>query len=150
MSEQNNNFEEFYGYKFEELSVGQSAVYARTVTEADILMFAGVSGDYNPVHINEELAASTMFGGRIAHGMLAGGYISALIAGALPGPGSIYKSQTLDFLRAVRIGDELVVRVEITALNEAKAQVTLSTVCTVGRKAMVRGEAVVTAPRRPA
>ena len=82
--------------------------------------------------------------------MLAGGYISALIASELPGPGTIYNAQSLDFLRAVRIGDELVVRVEITALDDSKAQVTLSTVCKVGRKVMVRGEAVVTAPRRPA
>ena len=69
MSDQTPNFEEFYGYKFEELSVGQSAVYARTVTEADILMFAGVSGDTNPVHLNEEFALGTPFQGRIAHGM---------------------------------------------------------------------------------
>ena len=135
---------------FEDLEVGQAAAATHLIEARDIEAFVHAVGDLNPVHFDEAYAATTPFGGRIAHGMLAGGYISALIAGALPGPGSIYKSQTLDFLRAVRIGDELVVRVEITALNEAKAQVTLSTVCTVGRKAMVRGEAVVTAPRRPA
>ncbi len=135
---------------FEDLEVGQAAAATHLIEARDIEAFGHAVGDLNPVHFDEAYAATTPFGGRIAHGMLAGGYISALIAGALPGPGSIYKSQTLDFLRAVRIGDELVVRVEITALNEAKAQVTLSTVCTVGRKAMVRGEAVVTAPRRPA
>ena len=134
---------------FEDLEVGQAAAATHLIEARDIEAFGHAVGDLNPVHFDEAYAATTPFGGRIAHGMLAGGYISALIAGALPGPGSIYKSQTLDFLRAVRIGDELVVRVEITALNEAKAQVTLSTVCTVGRKAMVRGEAVVTAPRRP-
>ena len=135
---------------FEDLEIGQAAEATHVIAASDIEAFGHAVGDLNPVHFDEAYAATTPFGGRIAHGMLAGGYISALIAGALPGPGSIYKSQTLDFLRAVRIGDELVVRVEITALNEAKAQVTLSTVCTVGRKAMVRGEAVVTAPRRPA
>ena len=135
---------------FEDLEVGQAAAATHLIEARDIEAFGHAVGDLNPVHFDEAYAATTPFGGRIAHGMLAGGYISALIAGALPGPGSIYKSQTLDFLRAVRIGDELVMRVEITALNEAKAQVTLSTVCTVGRKAMVRGEAVVTAPRRPA
>ena len=135
---------------FEDLEVGQAAAATHLIEARDIEAFGHAVGDLNPVHFDEAYAATTPFGGRIAHGMLAGGYISALIAGALPGPGSIYKSQTLDFLRAVRIGDELVVRVEITALNEAKAQVTLSTVCTVGRKAVVRGEAVVTAPRRPA
>lgn len=135
---------------FEDLEVGQAAEATHLIEASVIEAFGHAVGDLNPVHFDEAYAATTPFGGRIAHGMLAGGYISALIAGALPGPGSIYKSQTLDFLRAVRIGDELVVRVEITALNEAKAQVTLSTVCKVGRKAMVRGEAVVTALRRPA
>ena len=130
--------------------LGASASLDKTVTEADVVAFAAVSLDANPVHLDEAYAATTRFGGRIAHGMLAGGYISALIASQLPGPGSIYVSQTLDFLRAMRIGDELVTRVEITALDEAKAQVTLATVCKVGRKAMVRGEAVVTALRRPA
>lgn len=134
---------------FEDLQVGQTAEATHLIEASVIEAFGHTVGDLNPLHFDEAYAATTPFGGRIAHGMLAGGYISALIASALPGPGSIYKSQTLDFLRAVRIGDQLVVRIEITALDEAKAQVTLSTVCTVGRKAMVRGEAVVTAPRRP-
>jgi 3-hydroxybutyryl-CoA dehydratase len=135
---------------FEDLEIGQAAEATHVIEASVIEAFGHAVGDLNPVHFDEAYAATTPFGGRIAHGMLAGGYISALIASALPGPGSIYKSQILDFLRAVRIGDELVVRVEITALNEAKAQVTLSTVCKVGRKAMVRGEAVVTVLRRPA
>jgi 3-hydroxybutyryl-CoA dehydratase len=135
---------------FEDLQIGQTAEAVHLIGEQDIAAFGQAVGDLNPVHFDEAYAATTPFGGRIAHGMLAGGYISALIAGELPGPGSIYNAQTLEFMRAVRIGDELVVRVEITALDEAKAQVTLSTVCKVGRKAMVRGEAVVTALRRPA
>lgn len=135
---------------FEDLRIGQAAEAVHVIEAADIEAFGRVVGDLNPLHFDEAYAASTPFGGRIAHGMLAGGYISALIASELPGPGSIYNAQSLEFLRAVRIGDELVTRVEITALDEAKAQVTLSTVCKVGRKAMVRGEAQVTAPRRPA
>jgi 3-hydroxybutyryl-CoA dehydratase len=135
---------------FEDLEIGQAAEATHLIKPADIEAFGHAVGDLNPVHFDEAYAATTPFEGRIAHGMLAGGYISALIASELPGPGSIYNAQTLDFLRAVRIGDELVVRVEITALDGAKAQVTLSTVCKVGRKAMVRGEAVVTALRRPA
>ncbi len=135
---------------FEDLEVGQAAEVVHVIAAKDIEAFGLAVGDLNPVHFDEAYAATTPFGGRIAHGMLAGGYISALIASELPGPGSIYNSQTLDFLRAVRIGDELVVRVEITALDEAKGLVTLSTVCKVGRKAMVRGEAVVAALRRPA
>ena len=135
---------------FEDLEVGQAAQAAHVIQAKDIEAFGHAVGDLNPVHFDDAYAATTPFGSRIAHGMLAGGYISALIASELPGPGSIYKSQTLDFLRAMRIGDELVVRVEITALDEAKGHVTLSTTCKVGRKVMVRGEAVVTALRRPA
>jgi 3-hydroxybutyryl-CoA dehydratase len=135
---------------FEDLEIGQAAETTHLIEARHIEAFGRAVGDLNPVHFDEAYAATTPFGGRIAHGMLAGGYISALIASELPGPGSIYNSQTLDFLRAVRIGDELVVRVEITALDEAKGLVTLSTVCKVGRKAMVRGEAVVAALRRPA
>ena len=135
---------------FEDLQIGQAAEAVHLIKAEDIEAFGRAVGDLNPLHFDEAYAAATPFGGRIAHGMLAGGYISALIAGELPGPGSIYNAQNLEFLRAVRIGDELAVRVEITALDDAKAQVTLSTVCKVGRKAMVRGEALVTAPRRPA
>lgn len=135
---------------FEELEIGQAAEAIRVIEAADIEAFGRAVGDLNPVHFDESYAATTPFGGRIAHGMLAGGYISALIASELPGPGSIYNAQNLEFLRAMRIGDELVTRVEIVALDEAKAQVTLATVCKVGRKAMVRGQALVTAPRRPA
>mgnify|MGYP002382058919 CR=1 FL=1 len=149
MSEQNNNFEEFYGYKFEELSVGQSAVYARTVTEADILMFAGVSGDYNPVHINEELAASTMFGGRIAHGMLSAGFISTVLGTKLPGPGCIYLSQTLKFMAPVRAGDTVRAEVTITSIERERRRVTFATVCKVGGKSVLEGEALTMVPRRP-
>ena len=83
---------EFYGYDYEDLKVGMSAAYGRTVSEADILMFAGVSGDSNPVHVDEEFAASSMFGERIAHGMLSAAYISTVFGTRLPGPGCIYLS----------------------------------------------------------
>lgn len=150
MSEQTNQFEEFYGYKFEDLSVGQSAAYARTVTEADILMFAGVSGDYNPVHINEELAASTMFGGRIAHGMLSAGFISAVLANHLPGPGTIYLSQTLKFKAPVKPGDTVTATVTVREVNVEKNRVILDTVCTVGGKTVIDGECLMMPPVRAA
>ena len=135
---------------YEDLTVGQSATSDHTVTERDIQLFGEATGDMNPVHFDEAYAATTPFKGRVAHGMLMGGYISALLAGELPGPGVIYLSQSLEFLRPVRIGDDLVTRVEITALDAAKAQATLATTCHVGRKAMVRGEAVVLISRRQA
>jgi 3-hydroxybutyryl-CoA dehydratase len=138
------------GLYFDELMLGQSAEASRTVTAADIQAFADVSGDHNPVHLDEAFAKTTPFGGRIAHGMLSGAYISALIAGELPGAGSIYLSQTLRFRRPVRIGDTVTTRVTVSALDAEKARVTLTTVCEVAGKAVVEGEAVILAPRRPA
>jgi 3-hydroxybutyryl-CoA dehydratase len=134
---------------FEDLSVGQSAELTRTVDEAAIQGFADVSGDHNPVHLDEAFAATTPFKTRIAHGMLSAAYISALIAGKLPGPGAIYLGQSLSFKRPVKIGDEVTVTATITALDPEKARVTLSTVCTVGGKTVLDGEALIMAPRRP-
>lgn len=137
------------GLFFEDLSLGQSASRRHVVSDGDIRAFAEVSGDHNPVHVDEAFAATTPFKGRIAHGMLSGAYISALIAGELPGPGAIYISQVLNFKRPVRIGDELVTTVTITALDAAKGRATLATICTVNDKAVVEGEAVIMVPRRP-
>ena len=134
---------------FEDLSVGQSAELTSTVDEAAIQGFADVSGDHNPVHLDEAFAATTPFKTRIAHGMLSAAYISALIAGKLPGPGAIYLGQSLSFKRPVKIGDEVTVTATITALDAEKARVTLSTVCTVGGKTVLDGEALIMAPRRP-
>ena len=93
------------GYDIEDLRVGMSATFSKTITEADIVMFAGVSGDINAIHINEEFAATTAFKGRIAHGMLSASVISAAVANRLPGPGTVYLNQQLNFLAPVRPGD---------------------------------------------
>ena len=138
------------GYCLEDLHVGQTAENAHVVTDADIVAFAEVSGDRNPVHLDEAFAAGTPFKTRIAHGMLSAGYISAVLGGQLPGQGAIYLSQTLKFRRPVRIGDEMVTRVTVTAVDAEKARVTLSTVCEVGGQAVVEGEAVVMVPRKGA
>ena len=143
-----NNFEEFYGYRFEDLSVGMSAAYGHTVSEADILLFAGVSGDTNPVHLNQELAAASMFGGRIAHGMLSAAFISTVLGTKLPGPGSIYLSQTLKFKAPVRIGDTVIARATIRELNPEKRKVKFDTVCTVAGKVVLEGEADILVPAR--
>ncbi len=137
------------GLYFEDLSVGQSAELTRLVDEKAIQGFADVSGDHNPVHLDEAFAATTQFKTRIAHGMLSAAYISALIAGKLPGPGAIYLGQSLSFKRPVKIGDEVTVTATITALDPEKARVTLSTVCTVAGKTVLDGEALIMAPRRP-
>ncbi|MDX9698554.1 MAG: MaoC family dehydratase [Rhodocyclaceae bacterium] len=142
------DFSEFYGKSFEELEVGMSAAIARTVSEADILMFAGVSGDTNPVHLDGEFAAASMFGGRIAHGMLSASYISTVFGTKLPGPGCIYLSQSLRFKAPVKIGDTVVARVTVKELNEAKRRARFDTVCTVDGKPVLEGEAEILVPAR--
>ena len=134
----------------DELSPEQTASRVFTVDDAAIRAFADVSTDHNPVHIDEDFAAKSPFKGRIAHGMLLGAYISATLAGDLPGRGSIYVSQTLDFKRAVRPGDEATVEVTIKAIDLKSGHVTLSTLVKVRNKTMLSGTAVVIAPKRPA
>lgn len=131
------------GIAFEDLVVGQTARMAKTITEADILMYAAVSMDTNPVHLDAEAAAATPFKERIAHGMLTAGLISAVLGTRLPGPGTIYLGQTLRFRRPVKIGDTVTATAEVTALDAAKKQATLKTVCTVGGKVVLDGEATV-------
>ena len=138
------------GKLFEALSVGDTAERSFPVTERTIEQFAELSGDDNPVHLDEAYAATTQFGTRIAHGMISAAYISALVGTALPGYGSIYLSQSLRFRRPVKIGDTVVVTVTISALDAEKARATLETVCTVAGKTVVEGEAVVLVPRRSA
>ena len=140
------DFSEVYLYNFEDLKEGQPASIARTVSEADILAFAGVSGDTNPVHVDQEFAAGTMFKGRIAHGMLSAAYISTVLGTKLPGPWAIYLSQTVKFKAPVHIGDTVVARATITALDPAKRRITLSTVCTVGDTEVTVGEAQIMLP----
>lgn len=140
--------EELHGYFFEDLKVGMTAVYGKTITEASILMFAGVSGDTNPVHLNHEFAGPSRFGGRIAHGMLTASLISTVIGTKLPGPGCIYVSQTLKFRAPVKADETVIARATITALNPEKKMATLATVCTVGGKPVLEGEAIVLIPSR--
>jgi 3-hydroxybutyryl-CoA dehydratase len=138
------------GLCLEDLSVGQSAEHVHAVTEADIAAFAAVSGDANPLHLDEAFAETTSFKGRIAHGMLGASYLSAVLGNDLPGPGSVYLSQSLRFRRPIRIGDVVTARVRVTAIDTAKAWVTLETTCLVDDKAAVDGEAVVMVARRSA
>jgi len=138
------------GAYLEDLEIGQTAELRRTVNARDIDAFAGVTGDTNPVHLDEAYAAATQFKGRIAHGMLSAGYISAVLGTRLPGPGAIYVSQTLNFRRPVRIGDEVTAEVKVTAIDPARGRVTFATQCVVAGKTVVEGEAVVVVPRRPA
>ncbi len=138
------------GCFFEDLSVGQKASFGKTITEADIVLFAAVTGDTNPMHLNAEYAKDSIFGERIAHGMLAAGLITKVMGTQLPGPGTIYLSQSLRFRKPVRIGDTVTATVEITALNAEKSRATLTTVCTVKGEPVLEGEALVAVPSRAA
>ena len=133
---------EIGGYEFEELRVGMSATYAKTITEADIVLFAAVSGDNNAIHTNEEFAAATIFKGRIAHGMLSASVISAALANKLPGPGAIYMSQNLRFRAPVRAGDTVHATVTIKELNPEKRRVLLGTCCRVSDQVVIEGDAL--------
>jgi len=137
---------EIGGYEFEELRVGMSATYAKTITEADIVLFAAVSGDNNAIHTNEEFAATTIFKGRIAHGMLSASVISAALANKLPGPGAIYMSQNLRFRAPVRAGDTVRATVTVKELIPEKHRVLLVTCCTVRDEVVIEGDALVALP----
>ena len=134
---------ELDGYDIEDLEAGMCATFAKTITEADIVLFASASGDNNAMHINEEFARTTQFKGRIAHGMLTASVISAAIAGRLPGPGTVYLGQNLRFMAPVRPGDTVHATVTVKELLREKRRVTLATVCTVGGKVVVDGDALV-------
>ena len=130
------------------LEIGQRASYSKTATDADILLFLAISGDNNPIHIDEESAKKTRFGRRILPGIWSAGLISALLASRLPGPGSIYLSQTLNFKRPVFPGDTITATAEITAIRREKGIVTLTTTCSnQAGEIVLEGEAVVMLPR---
>lgn len=141
-------FEDIHGYYFEDLEVGMSSTYAKTITETDIVLFAGMSGDNNPVHLNHEFASMTMFEGRIAHGMLSAGFISTVLGTKLPGPGCIYLSQNLKFKAPVRANDTVTAKVTVTNLIPEKKFVELETVCLVDGKPVITGDATVMVPSK--
>ena len=137
-----------YGYALEDIEVGMKASFAKTITDADILMFAGVSGDTNPVHLNEEFAGGTAFKGRIAHGMLTASLISTALGTKLPGAGCIYLSQTMRFLAPVRSGETVRAIVTVREIDREKRRLTMDTVCQVGGKDILVGEAKLLIPAR--
>jgi 3-hydroxybutyryl-CoA dehydratase len=137
------------GKSVSEMSVGDYAEFTKTVSESDVYQFAGVTGDFNPAHVNEEFAKGTMFKGRIAHGMLSAGFISAVLGTKLPGPGCIYLKQELSFLAPVKIGDTVTATVEVKELISEKNRVVLRTLCkNQDGKEVLDGEAVMMAPKK--
>lgn len=132
----------------EDLEVGMCRTLRKQITDRDIELFAEVSTDRNPVHLDEEYAQQTTFEGRIAHGMLTAGLVSAVIGEQLPGHGTIYMGQTLKFMAPVRPGDTVLAEVTVREINYAKRRVTLDCRCSVGDTTVLKGEALVLAPSR--
>ena len=133
----------------EELKVGDFEEFSKTVSESDIYLFAGISGDMNPAHIDEQYAAKTFFKGRIAHGILVGSFISTVIGMKIPGPGTIYLEQNYKFLAPVRIGDTITARVEVIEIKNEKNKVTLQTRCFNQNGVMVIDGSAVVSPPKP-
>lgn len=141
---------EVHGHYLEDMSVGMTAIYTRTVTEADIVLFCGISGDTNPVHLDHEFAKNTIFKGRIAHGMLTASFISTVLGTKLPGPGCVYVSQNLKFRAPVHIGQTVTARVTVRKVDTVRGRLTVETTCYVDDILVIDGEAELAVPRRPA
>ena len=138
------------GKTIEELKVGDTAKFSKTVSESDVYLFAGVTGDLNPAHVSEEFAKDTFFKTRIAHGMLSASFISTVIGTMLPGPGSVYMHQEVSFLAPVKFGDTITAIVEVAEIIADKKRVRLKTYCINQEKTtVVDGEALVSPPRAP-
>lgn len=136
------------GFTINELSIGQEASFTKTISESDVYLFAGVTGDINPAHLNEEYAKNTMFKGRIAHGMLSAGLISAVLGVHMPGPGTIYLNQTLSFVAPVHFGDTITATGKVVEMNVEKNRVKIETICTnQDGKVVTKGEALVMPPK---
>ena len=134
---------------FDEIQLGEKASFSKTISETDMYLFAGITGDFNPLHINEDYAKTTIFKGRVAHGILTAGLISAALGTKLPGPGSIYLSQTLKFKAPVKIGDTITAEVEVVEKIEEKSDVKLRTTCKNQEgRVVIDGEAIVKVARR--
>lgn len=136
-------------YTIDTLKVGETSSLSRTVTETDVVMYGGLSGDLNPAHFDEVTSSQGYFGGRIAHGMLTASYISAVLGMQLPGPGTIYLKQELKFTAPVRFGDTVTATATVIEVNQEKKRVTLRTECHNNKGEMVlTGEAVVIPPSK--
>jgi 3-hydroxybutyryl-CoA dehydratase len=137
------------GKTIEELKVGERAEFSKTISETDVYLYSGITGDLNPAHINEEYGKGTFFKTRIVHGMLLGGLISGVLGNKLPGPGTIYIRQEMDFLAPVRFGDTITAAVEISEIRKDQKRVTVKTTCVNQEGTLVlTGQAVVSPPKR--
>ncbi len=145
-----SNFEQQHGRYLEDMAIGMKEVFTKTITDADVMMFAGVSGDNNPLHFSEEFAAQTRFRGRIVHGMLTASLLSTLVGTRLPGPGGAYMSQDLKFLKPVRVGDTVTAEMTVVEIDDNKQRAYVDAVCRVKGEPVVIGRGAVWVPRRAA
>ena len=141
-------YEQQHGYYLEDISPGMSAIYAKTITEADVVLYAGVSGDTNPLHLNEEFASHTRFKTRVVHGTLTTSLWSALIGTRLPGPGCIYMGQDMKFVKPVHPGDTVTAKITVAEIDKEKQRVYLDGECRVGETLVALGRGVVWVPKR--
>ncbi|MDE1264183.1 MaoC family dehydratase [Vibrio aestuarianus] len=132
---------------FESIEIGMSVSYSQTITDADVKAFAGLSGDHNPVHVDEEFAANSRFKKRIAHGFISASFFSGLFGTKLPGPGCVYVGQSMKFKRPVYLGDTVTAIATVTSIDIEKRRVFFSTVCKVKNKAVISGEAELYVPQ---
>ena len=136
------------GKTIDEIRIGQSAQFSKTISESDVYLFAGITGDFNPAHVDEEYAGKTFFETRVAHGRLTASFISTIVGPMLPGPRSIYVSQEMNFLAPVKIGDTITTTAEVTELLTEKKHIRLKTFCTnQDGTVVIDGQAVVSPPR---
>ena len=138
----------FHVHYFEDLAIGMRETLMKTVMGTDVIGFATLTGDHNPIHLSDHYARKTRFGERIAHGLYTASLISAVVGMRLPGPGAVYLSQTLNFRAPVKIGDVVLVSVEVVEKTEAGRRVRLACECTVDGKVVLEGEALVSVPAR--
>ena len=140
--------EKLHGFYFEDLEEGMEDAFAKTITDADVITFAGISGDTNPIHLNHEFASETMFEGQVAHGMLTASFISTVIGTKLPGPGCIYVSQDLRFKAPVKVGDTVTATCTVTRMIPEKRMIEMETICSVRGKPVLDGRATILVPSR--
>ncbi|MBL4870800.1 MAG: MaoC family dehydratase [Robiginitomaculum sp.] len=137
------------GHYLDEMKIGMFAENTMVVSGDKIDTFAELSGDFNPIHVDEEFAKTTMFGGRIAHGALSASLISAILGNDLPGPGAIFVELNMRFRRPAMMGDEVTARAEVVEINERTGRVKMKVSCSVNGKQIIRGDAGVIVPKRP-
>lgn len=133
-------------FTIKEITIGMTASYSQTISDADVKAFAGISGDHNPVHVNEEYAKNSRFKNRIAHGLLTASFFSAIFGTKLPGEGCVYAGQNLQFKKPVYLGDTVIAKVTVIAIDVLKKRVTFETVCTVKNRVVTTGTAEIFIP----